>query len=78
MEEILPYNPNNKIRLLPRLRSLIGMMQQLEEIGHCQKIHQSIFPKRLKAFLPGVTTDGAENIYTTFTGQREGDQCIYD
>ena len=36
----------------------------LEEIGHCQKIHKSIFP--------GVTTNGTEFIYTTFTGEREG------
>lgn len=44
----------------------------LEEIGHCQKIHKTIFPKDIEAIFPGVTTDGTENIYTTFGGEREG------
>lgn len=44
----------------------------LEEIGHCQKIHKSIFPKDIESIFPGITTNGTEFIYTTFTGEREG------
>lgn len=44
----------------------------LEEIGHCQKIHKSIFPKEIENIFFGVTTDGSEAIYTTFAGEREG------
>ncbi len=48
----------------------------LEEIGHCQKIHKSIFPKDIESIFPGVTTNGTEFIYTTFTGEREGFQTL--
>lgn len=48
----------------------------LEEIGHCQKIHKSIFPNEIESIFPGITTDGTENIYTTFTGEREGFEAL--
>lgn len=48
----------------------------LEEIGHCQKIHKSIFPNNIESIFPGITTNGTECIYTTFAGEREGFQSM--
>lgn len=44
----------------------------LEENGFCQKIDRSIFPVDIEDLFPGITTDGTECIFTTFTGEREG------
>lgn len=44
----------------------------LEENGHCQKIHKSIFPNNIKSIFPGITPNGTACIYTTFTGERAG------
>ena len=47
-----------------------------EETGHCQKIDKTIFPNEIEEIFPGITTDGTECIYTTFTGEREGFQPL--
>ena len=44
----------------------------LEEIGHCQKIDKSIFPRDIEDIFPNIKTAGTECIYTTFAGEREG------
>ncbi len=43
----------------------------LEEIGHCQKIQQPIFPKNIENIFSRVT-NGTEFIYITFTGESKG------
>ena len=48
----------------------------LEEIAHCQKIHKSIFPHNIESIFPGITTNGTECVYTTFTGEIEGFQSM--
>jgi len=38
----------------------------------CQRLHKSLFPKEIDSLFPGISNNGTDFIYTTFTGKREG------
>jgi hypothetical protein len=40
------------------------------EKGH--KIHKTLFPNDIDSVIPGVSNNGTNFIYTTFTGEKEG------
>jgi hypothetical protein len=42
------------------------------ETDRCQRIHKSIFPKGIEAIFPGISNNGTDFVFTTFTGEREG------
>lgn len=43
-----------------------------EDIAKSQKIHKSIFPKEIDSLFPGISSNCADFIYTTFSGEQEG------
>jgi hypothetical protein len=44
----------------------------LDDIGKSHKIHKTLFPKQIDSVFPGVSNNGTDFIYTTFTGEKEG------
>src|SRR5690606_21294425 len=47
-----------------------------DDIGKCHKLHKSIFPREIDSLFPGVSNNGTDFIYTTFTGENEGFQPL--
>jgi hypothetical protein len=47
-----------------------------EDTGKSQKLHKSIFPREIDTLFPGVSNNGTDFIYTTFTGENEGFQPL--
>ena len=43
-----------------------------DDNGKCHSIHKSLFPKNIDAIFPGISKNCAENIFTTFTGEKDG------
>jgi hypothetical protein len=41
-------------------------------IGLCTGIYKTLFPNNVEDIFPGITTDGTEKIYTTYTNAEEG------
>ncbi|MEJ7830022.1 MAG: hypothetical protein WKF91_17565, partial [Segetibacter sp.] len=41
-------------------------------IGLCTGIYKTLFPNNVEDIFPGITTDGTEKIYTTYTTAEEG------
>lgn len=42
------------------------------DIGKSHKIHKTLFPKEIDSIFPGLSNNGTDFIYTTFTGDNEG------
>ena len=43
-----------------------------DDIAKSHKIHKSLFPKEIESIFPGISSDGTNFIYTTFTGEKKG------
>ena len=43
-----------------------------EDNGRCQRIHKSIFPLAVESLFPGISANGSDFVYTTFTGETAG------
>jgi hypothetical protein len=43
-----------------------------EDNGKCHSIHKSIFPVNIDSIFPGISKNGCENVFTTFTGEKKG------
>ncbi len=44
----------------------------LDDIGKSHKIHKTLFPNEIDSVFPGISNNGTDFIYTTFTGEKEG------
>jgi len=42
-----------------------------KDIGNGHKIHKSLFPKNIDSLFPGLSNNGTEFIYTTFSGEEK-------
>ena len=43
-----------------------------DDNGKGHKIHKTLFPKEIDSIFPGISNNGTDFIYTTFSGEKEG------
>ncbi len=43
-----------------------------ENNERCQCLHKTLFPNEIDSLFPGISSNGVDSIYTTFTGEQDG------